>query len=309
MEKATQLTQHRYIIISPVKDEDKYIEQTLRSVAEQTVQPLLWVIVDDGSRDRTLEIAEQYEGRFRWIRIHKISRDHARKPGSAVVHAFNTGLQFIDGIAFDFIVKLDGDLNLPPDYFERLFAKFDADNTLGIASGVFLEREGDTWTVISMPAYHTAGASKVVRASCFAQIGGFVASRGWDTVDEIRAQIHGWKTAHFTDIKFQHLKREGSGIGAIRTNVMYGEIYYLTGGGAFFLFLKILHRAWTRRPIVLAALAIVWGYIRFCRLRPQRLVTEEEARHYRTILNHRITAAFSHAVWRPGPKIAAGGNS
>lgn len=303
------MNQHRYIIISPVKDEDKYIQQTLHSVAEQTVTPLLWVIVDDGSRDRTPEIAEQYAARYPWIRVHKTRRDQARKPGSAVIHAFNAGLELVDGIAFDYIVKLDGDLNLPPDYFERLFAKFDADDTLGIASGVYLEREGNTWTEVSMPAYHTAGASKVVRASCFAHIGGFVASRGWDTVDEIRARIHGWKTAHFTDIKFEHLKREGSGIGAIRTNVMHGEIYYLTGGGGLFLVLKIVHRAWTGRPVVLGALAILWGYIRFCCLRAQRLVTKEEARHYRAILNHRITAAFSHAVWRPWPKTAAGGNS
>ena len=94
-----------------------------------------------------------------------------------------------------------------------------------------------------MPSYHAAGASKMVRRLCFEQIGGFVAARGWDTVDEIRAVAAGWRTGHCKELKMKHWKREGSGIGAIRTHFMHGEIYYRTGGSRTFFVLKVLHRS------------------------------------------------------------------
>src|SRR5262249_40789193 len=157
-------------------------------------KPLLWVIVDDGSCDRTPEMIRRFATEHDWIRVHTLRRDRDRLPGTGVIHAFRAGLELISNQEYDFIVKLDGDLKLPPDYFERLLKKFHEDQRLGIASGVYLERRDDEWHEIRMPEYHAAGASKMIRAACFEQIGGFVPSRGWDTVDEIHAQTHNWKT-------------------------------------------------------------------------------------------------------------------
>ena len=256
---------------------------------------MLWVIVDDGSSDRTAELVQQMAADHSWITLFKLNRDKDRRPGTAVIHAFNAGLEYLQDTPFDFIVKLDGDLRLPSTYFEELFREFDKDVSLGIASGVYLEYEDGKWTPVAMPDYHAACASKVLRAACFEQIGGFVASRGWDTVDEIRAQMRGWNTTHFDAIQFEHLKPEGSGIGSLRTNIMHGEIYYLTGGSVLFFLFKILHRAFAGSPPILGAAAMLFGFLKPWIQKRERLVTDDEARHYRKILNRRITVLLTHA--------------
>lgn len=281
----------KYVVISPVKDEEKHVQLTLQSVVCQSVKPLRWIIVDDGSSDRTAEIIGSYAKEHSFISLVKRPCGQSRQPGSAVVRAFNRGYEVVLGLDYDFIVKLDCDLSFGPDYFERLLEKFDADPRLGIASGIYSETsDGVIWEEVAMPSYHAAGASKMVRRSCFEQIGGFIPARGWDTVDEIRAVAGGWHTRHFDELKMKHWKREGSGIGAMRTNFMHGEIYYRTGGSRMFFVLKVLHR-FTCRPLVIGGLALCWGYLRTMFSRQGRLVTLEEARCYQMLLKQRMTGS------------------
>jgi biofilm PGA synthesis N-glycosyltransferase PgaC len=278
-----------YVLISPVKNEEGYVEQTLQSVLAQTVKPVRWIIVDDGSSDRTPEILRRYAQQADWIQILTLDHTQSRQPGTPVVHAFRKGYELVGRETAQFVVKLDCDVKLPPDYFESLVAQFAKDSALGIASGVYLEeQEGNRWQPVPMPPYHAAGASKMMRAECYRQIGGFVQSPGWDTVDEIRAQVQGWKTRHFEDIQFYHLKREGSGIGSLATSVMHGRVYYLTGGGKIFFFLKILHRMTSERPYLLSGLALLWGFLKAMVTGQRKLVTNEEARFYARRLNRRI---------------------
>src|SRR5262249_17183223 len=151
-----------------------------------------------------------------FIHVVRSPQGQPRGPGPAVVRAFNRGLDEAGrlGIEYDFVVKLDCDLSFEPDYFERLLAEFAANPKLGIASGVYCEaRDGVNWREVEMPAYHAAGASKMIRRACWEQIHGFIPSRGWDTVDEIRAMSHGWETTHFRELRIKHWKAEGTGIG------------------------------------------------------------------------------------------------
>jgi len=280
----------RYMIVSPVKDEERYIELTLRSVIGQTLKPELWVIVDDGSRDRTPEIIRRYLSENPFIRLVRNPNAGRRQTGSAIIRAFNCGYESAGAGDFDFIVKLDCDLSFEPDYFENLLCRLMDDPRLGIASGVYRERNGDgVWKEVAMPTYHAAGACKVVRRGCFGEIGGFIVSAGWDTVDEIRAMTLGWKTRHFADLKMNHHKPEGSGIGSIKTSVMCGEIHYLTGGGKLFFLLKVLHRM-RKKPRVVGAMALLWGYMTALWNRKAPLVTKAEAACYQTLLNERMKA-------------------
>src|ERR1700688_1120584 len=292
-----------YILVSPVKDEEKYIERTIQAVLRQTVRPYKWIIVDDGSRDRTLAIVEECARQHDWITMLSTARDAERQPGSGIIRAFNVGYAAVKDTDTDFIVKFDCDIEFPPDYFEQLLMRFKQDEKLGIASGIYLEKEGDKWFPITMPAYHAAGQTKMVRSKCFADIGGFVASRGWDTGDEIRAQAMGWEIRHFEELFFYHLKLEGSGIGFLRTNKMHGEIYYLTGGGPLFFFFKFWDRLFFGRPLVLGALMMLWGYLKPVLTRRSKLVSDVEARLYRRMLNHRITARISSVLdgWSARP--------
>ena len=278
-----------YVVISPVKDEERYVEHTLRSMVDQTCKPVAWIIVDDGSSDRTPELIDQYARRNDFIQVIQRPPGQPRQPGAAVIHAFNRGYETVQsrGLKYDVIVKLDCDLSFDPDYFEKLLAQFVANPKLGIASGVYLEDHGAGWGVVEMPAYHAAGASKVIRRTCWEQIGGFVPSRGWDTVDEIRALTAGWHTTHFRDLQMKHWKAEGTGIGPLKTSAMHGEIYYLTGGGWFFFLLKVLNRI-KGRPFFLGAGAMAWGFLSAACSGRQRLVTDDEAKRYRGLLNSRI---------------------
>lgn len=278
----------RYLIISPVKDEAAFVEETLVSVAAQTIKPTRWIIVDDGSNDETPEIITRFAVNYPWISLVKTERKAERQPGSPVIKAFNLGFKQARDVDYDFVVKLDCDVRFDNQYFEKILLKFEENPKLGIASGIYLENKGRGWNPIIMPAYHAAGASKVIRKKCFEQIGGFIPHKGWDTVDEIKAQSLGWETTHFPEAAFFHLKNEGSGIGRFRTNIMLGEISYLIGSSKLFFLLKVIHRSVVDRPIILGGLMIFWGYIKALALRKELLVTSEEARYYRNLLIRRL---------------------
>jgi len=287
---------YRYAIISPAKDEEAFLARTIESVAGQTIQPVRWVIVDDGSRDRTAEIAARYSERYSWISVERIKRDPLRNPGPAVVAAFNAGLQKLANVDYDFLVKLDVDLVLPADYFQKLLSRFDKDKELGIASGVYVESWNGQWQAIQMPAYHAAGASKVMRRECFEAIGGYSPNIGWDSIDEIRARALGWNTRHFADLPFQHLRQEGRGTGMLRNSVKNGVAYYLMGGDFLFLLLKVPYRMVSTRPFVGGGLAILWGYLSCLFSGRKRLVTKTEARLYRKLLRSQLWGRFRKAA-------------
>jgi biofilm PGA synthesis N-glycosyltransferase PgaC len=285
-----------YVVISPAKDEGRYIEKTIQSMIGQSLTPRKWIVVDDGSRDETPQVVARYAKQHSWITLFPLVRDGERKPGSAVINAFMAGYELIKNDGFDFVVKLDCDLEIPEKYFETLIGRFQADPKLGIASGIYLEESSEAWKPVKMPKYHAAGCSKMVRAECFRQIGGFIPQRGWDTVDEIRAQDMGWKTCHFQDIALRHLRSEGAGIGFTRTSLMHGQIYYATGGGALFFLLKCLHRLFFGKPIFVGGLMMFVGFMRAYLNGEPRLVSDGEAVRYRRMLNERVLSVWPRVL-------------
>lgn len=291
--------QSRYVVISPAKDESARIEKTIKSMLQQTLRPVRWVIVDDASADQTAQILDSYAKAAEWMTVLRISRDAKRRLGSAEIRAFEVGFQQVKDDNFDFIVKLDCDLEFDATYFERLIGRFNEDPHLGIASGVYLEHNHDKWAEVEMPAYHASGASKVVRAQCYSDIGGFPLFPGWDTADEIKAQAHGWTTCHFRDIQFCHLRKEGSAMGLLSTNALHGHVFYVTGGGPFYFALKSLRRMVNGSPLVLSGLAMVWGYLRAWVTGSPKLVNDSEAKFYRGQLKQRLDQDLRKCLgWR-----------
>jgi glycosyltransferase involved in cell wall biosynthesis len=277
-----------YLIVTPVKDEEELIDGTIRSVIAQTVRPSTWVIVDDGSRDRTPNIIQEYAAQHDWILQLTIDRDCRRRLGSAEIIAFGEGYELVRSRKHEFVVKLDGDIVLPPDYFSRILRCFSDNPRLGIASGLHLERYNGAWQQISLPKYHAVGAAKMIRTACLTAIGGFPTSPGWDTADEIKAWSKGWETAHFPEIQFYHLKPEGSASGTLRTSRLHGQIYHACGGGTLFLLLKVLQRSVFGKPFALAGISLLYGYLRAAVTRQAKLVTPQEQALYRRVLNERI---------------------
>jgi glycosyltransferase involved in cell wall biosynthesis len=295
----------RYVIVSPVKNEERNIERTLRSVCEQTLLPGRWIVVDDSSTDRTAALAQDYAQRNQFITVIRKPATSETRLGSRVVDAFNVGWRRLDANSYDFIVKLDCDLSFDPDYFRRLLAEFASNPRLGIASGVYLELDRrQQWQRVEMPDYHAFGACKVVRRQCFEDIGGFVSLPGWDTVDEIRARTRGWHTQHFGCLEVKHHKPEGSRAGVWKTNRMHGQIFFTTGGGPLLLMAKAARRA-TAAPYLLGAAALTYGYCAAAVSRMPRLVDRTEARYYRRLLRARFIPSLRRSDRREGNAVTA----
>ena len=146
---------------------------------------------------------------------------------------------------------------------------------------------------VPMPAYHAAGACKVVRRECFEQIGGFAAAKGWDTLDEIRATLRGWKTGHMPDLRLDHLKPEGSAMGRLATHRFHGLIDYRIGTGPVLELAKAPRRMLTQSPRMVGGLALALGYFSAWVRREPRLVNAEELRQYRRMLRQRFLGGTS----------------
>jgi len=249
----------KYVVISPVRDEEEHLEATLRAVSEQTIRPAQWVIVDDGSTDATAGILDRYAGQLPWIRvIHRANRGF-RKSGGGVVEAFYEGYRALDCGDWEFIVKLDGDLTFNPDYFERCFQHFRQEPRLGIGGGEIYHELAGELKVESNPRFHVRGATKIYRRACWETIGGLRQAPGWDTIDEVKANMLGWKSQSFADLRLVHHRFTGLAEGLLKDRVKHGLACYVSGYHPLFVAASCLSRL-TQKPFLLGSAAICWGF-------------------------------------------------
>jgi biofilm PGA synthesis N-glycosyltransferase PgaC len=254
-------SKYKYIIITPVRDEALYIEKTLESVSCQTILPSQWLIVDDGSVDGTSEILDRGAAQTSWMKvIHRKNRGF-RAAGGGVVEAFYDGYSELNDEDWDFIVKLDGDLSFPPDYFEQCFKIFDAEQELGIGGGTICQWENGQLKVDSAgdPQFHVRGATKIYRRACWEKINPLVIASGWDTIDEVKANLHGWTTRTFADLKLVQHKPTGGADGFWRDRFKNGRANYITGYHPVFMLAKCVKRA-LRKPFFLESVALLAGF-------------------------------------------------
>jgi poly-beta-1,6-N-acetyl-D-glucosamine synthase len=260
----------RYVVITPVRDEEKYLESTIASVVGQTIRPTEWVIVDDGSSDRTGSIADGYAAQHPWIRvIHRENRGF-RKAGGGVVEAFNAGFNSLVNKDWDFVVKLDGDLTFAPDYFARCFEYFRKDEKLGIGGGEITHDIEGQHRVEENPRFHVRGATKIYRRACWQAIGGLWPASGWDTADEVKANMLGWKTYAFPDLPLLHHRQTGMEEGLMRDRIKHGVGCYVVGYHPLFVLASCVRRL-SQKPRIVGSLGILYGYIKAHFTRPPRL--------------------------------------
>ncbi|WP_316569289.1 glycosyltransferase family 2 protein [Neobacillus sp. YIM B06451] len=268
-----------YLIISPVRNEANIIKNTLESVINQTIKPMQWIIVDDGSTDGTYEIASEYQQKHNWIKVIKKQNRGYAKLGGGVVESFNLGLSTTDINKYDFLVKLDGDLKFEVDYFEKLFTYFKNNPNLGIASGLTYFVSNEKLIKENAPDHYAIGPSKVYRRECFLEIKGLVEDLGWDVIDVIRAQNLGWKTRNYPDLKLIHLRPMSSKAGIVRGRFRNGLTDYLTGYNPLFIIARSIYRIF-HYPYIIGGIMIFLGYIYgFLKIRKQ-LVTDEEKKFF-----------------------------
>jgi glycosyltransferase involved in cell wall biosynthesis len=256
----------RYLLISPCRDEARYLRRTLDSVAAQSVLPALWVVVDDGSTDETPAILADYTRRLPYLRVVRRKDRGGRQVGPGVIEAFYAGLETVSLEDFDYLCKLDMDLNLPVQYFELLIERMEADPRLGTTSGkpwfvhpksgaLIPERCGDEMSV---------GMTKFYRVACFKEIGGFVRQVMWDGIDCHRARMLGWiaESIDLEPLRFVHLRPQGAserGIWTGRLRKGFGQ-YFMGTSPLYHLAVVVYHLP--AYPVFIGSAAMLWGYFR-----------------------------------------------
>ncbi len=250
----------RYIIITPARDEEEFLEKTVAAVASQTVLPQQWIIVNDGSRDNTGAIIDRASVAHPWITArHRVDRGF-RQAGGGVIATFYDGYEQIKATDWDFLIKLDADLSFSNDYFEKCFEEFKKNPHLGIAGGGIYHEEDGELKLEKDPAFHVRGATKIYRRECWEAIGGLLRAPGWDTLDELKANMLGWKTHTFPELRLSHHRFTGAADGAWRDSIKNGRANYITGYHPAFMLMKCLRRL-MRRPYIVSSVGLLWGFV------------------------------------------------
>lgn len=278
----------KYYVITPAKNEEAFIAYTLESMVKQTLKPIKWIIVDDGSTDKTREIIEKYSRLNDWIEVLTIENKQEQKSyGSKVIRAFNVGYKKIKDFDFDFIVKLDADLTFPSDYFQKIAQAFSADDAIGICGGYIVENENDR-NIKASRFPRVEGAVKSVRMKCFKDIGGFLEENGWDGIDLLHAQYLNWKVANIP-VNVLHHRPETAEYRSLRFFYNNGVTHYRQANDLFLTFVRALVML-KKKPYFLASFSYVRGYLNAFFSHTPKLVDDGLARfikgyHYQRLFN------------------------
>jgi len=286
----------RYVIITPARDEARYVVETIKGVLAQTVAPAEWIIVDDGSTDCTASIVDRYAAQYPWISvIHRPNRGR-RDVDTGAVGAFLAGYQALRSADWDFLVNLDADLCLEAEYFRRCFDQFAQEADLGIAGGILSHYAEDGSPVVEAgPTFHVRGATKIYRRACWEAIGGLSEVPGWDTIDEVRANMTGWRARSLPQIQALHQRPTGAVGGPWRDALKGGRTAYFLGYHPLFMLAKCCRRL-VERPYVLAAGGHFCGFVGAYFAKNARLDDEPLVRYLRRQQLRRLL--FMDSTWR-----------
>jgi biofilm PGA synthesis N-glycosyltransferase PgaC len=290
--------QPRILIVSPVRNEAAHIERVVRGVAAQDLPPARWIVLDDHSTDDTHPILQRLAAEVPFMTVAQAPpkvetepvRDRLAKAAAPV--AFNRGLALAGDLSqYTHVMKLDGDIELPPHYFAELLARFDADPEIGIAGCVLDEPtpEGGLRR-IRIAGSHVHGAVKLYTMACWDAIGGVQELLGWDTVDETYARMRGFKTVTHRDVVSLHLRPLGSADGTVRGHARHGACAYIAHFQLSWILLRAVKVA-TRKPYGLSGLAFFYGYVRAAIQRVPRIPDREYRRFTQRELRRRMLGA------------------
>jgi poly-beta-1,6-N-acetyl-D-glucosamine synthase len=289
----------RYLLISPCRDEAQYLRRTLDSVAAQSIPPALWVIVDDGSTDETPAILEEYASRLPYLRVVRRLDPGCRQVGPGVIAAFYAGLETARLEDFEYLCKLDMDLDLPVRYFELLMQRMESNPRIGTTSGKpwFVHPQSGALVPEVCGDEMSVGMTKFYRVACFKEIGGFVHQVMWDGIDCHRTRMLGWiaESLDLEPLRFVHLRPQGAsqkGIWTGRLRKGFGQ-YFMGTSPLYYLAVVIYHLP--AYPVFIGSVAMLWGYLRSWLKHLPR---------YDDLEFRRFLRSYQHACLRVGKRAA-----
>ena len=253
----------RYVLVTAAYNEAGFIEQAIDSVAAQTILPLRWIIVSDGSTDETDDIVKAATVKHGFIECLRIERPGQRglaidRVSRGIASAVAAGMEKLGPFEYEYVGKLDADVTLEPQFFEKVMALMNADSHLGLAGGGihnvgapggFLKRE------------FVGGPVRVFRKDCWEQIGGLLAAGHEDVTSAASARMKGWKVRCFPEIKaYQHGVPKNTAREKIPVCFRMGQMDFVMGGLLRFELARCGARA-LKPPFVVAGCSMLLGYL------------------------------------------------
>jgi len=263
-----------YVLITPARNEARFIELTIQSIVAQTIRPLAWVIVSDGSTDGTDEIVRRYANEHAWIHLVRMPERRERH-FAGKVYAFNAGLIAVADLDYDVVASLDADISVEPDHFEFLLGKLAEDARLGLVGAPFRDRFAYDYRFVSIE--HVSGACQVFRRACFEEIGGYtpIKTGGIDHIAVLTARMKGWKTRTFVEKTCLHHREIGTAEhGVLAAKFRVGAQDYRLGGHPLWELFRTAYQM-SRSPLVVGGLSLLAGYLWAALCRFERSISPE----------------------------------
>ncbi len=278
-----------YIIITPAKNEEKFIELTINSVINQTVLPLRWIIVDDGSTDRTPEIVKKYLNDYKFIKLIQREQSSERHFGNKV-YAIRRGFEEVKDLDYNYYCNLDADVSFKANYFEYLIEQFNKDPKLGVCGGKVYDLIGDDFVPQKYDEHSVAGPIQFFRRECYESLGGYLPSPiGFiDGYAEISARMLGWKTRTFSEVMVKHYRPVGTFKGnLLKRFYKGGEIEYYFGYSYHYHLLRNLKKIF-HKPYFIGYFSHLLGYLIPMLTLKKRSVNKQFIKYLRQEQNKRI---------------------
>jgi cellulose synthase/poly-beta-1,6-N-acetylglucosamine synthase-like glycosyltransferase len=260
MNSSPQAGSYAYVLITPARNEAQFIEGTIKSVVAQTVRPVKWVIVSDGSTDGTDDIVRRYAAEHHWIEMIRMP-ERAERNFAGKALAFNAGYALVRDLEYEVIGNLDADITFQADYLEFLMSRFAENPQLGVAGTPYLEGN-KTYDYRFTSIEHVSGACQLFRRQCFEDIGGYkpIRSGGIDLIALLSARAKGWQARTFVEIACLHHRKMGSAQHVhMRERVHRGRMDYLLGSHPLWELFRSVYQM-KKRPYVLGGILILTSY-------------------------------------------------
>ncbi len=272
------MAKKNYVIITAARNEERYIENTIKTIIAQTVLPVKWIIVSDGSTDRTDEIVMQYSAHHNFIHlVRKTANTNVQIDFASKVNAIKMGCEKLQGTDYCFIGILDGDVTFDSYYYEKILNKFTENSRLGIAGGIILDQYDDHCIRRSPSnSNYVSGCIQLFRRKCYEDAGGLfpIKEGGEDTIAAITAQMKGWMVEAFEELNVYHHKHSKTTRAKLKEAFSAGRMFYALGSHPLFEVLKSI-KSITTKPYLFFALTRMCGYLIPYLKRQRRPVTEE----------------------------------
>lgn len=281
----------KYIVVTACKNEGENLPDLIESMIAQTMIPVVWVIVDDGSTDDTPYIVQEAAKKCGWIHVLRLGegqRDLGIHYATVVKTGFDHAISFCEenGLEYVYVGILDGDLTLPPTFYENLMGEFKKDSELGVASGGTKHVIGDRVRYAKVSVNEPSGGHMLIRRKCFEECVGFPVSYAPDSVIKAKARLRRWKTKRFEENMVTEIRDVHAAEGYWKGFIHKGEASYCLYVHPMHVAVKVIMYSF-RKPYYIG-LAYMTGYFSSVMGRANRINDEEIRRYFRNKWKERL---------------------